>query len=113
MKKTVLSLMILIMSSLSFAGPDISSGPSATEELIEKLKTQAVMDVFSDSNVVVEKIEGYGTSYSARVRTVGGATDGSDMCEVWYFEVNKSDANGPLAFTAKYLSLYKLKSCNE
>jgi hypothetical protein len=86
---SIVGASLTLFSAMAFAGPNVSGGPSATENLTSKRKIEAVLNVITEPNEVVQSVEldAGGMTYLAKIRT-------GESCEVRMYKVK---ASGPMA----------------
>ena len=93
-----------LMASTAFAGPNVSGGPSATENLESKQKIRAVMDAINDVNDVILSValDSGGVLYIAKIRN-------GEACQESLYKVIP---NGGMAqFIASYVVLLSSGPC--
>jgi len=106
MKKTILFAIVALATS-AYAGPNVSSGPSGTENLVSKRKIQAVMDAITDVNDVIESVQ----LDTGRILYVVKVRNGQ-ACSESLFKVQPVSGGLPVTFSAQYVDLISAGPCN-
>lgn len=96
---------LTLLASPVFAGPNVSGGPQASENLVSRLKIASVLNAITGVNDVVESVQLENASqYIVTIRN-------GQACNESLYTV-KIAKTQPLKFTAKYTDLISSGPCN-
>ncbi len=106
MKKLLfIGAVFTFVTTFAFAGPNISSGPQATENLVSKQKIKAVLEAITGVNDVVESV----SLDAGKVLYVVSVRNGQ-ACQESYYKVTPVK-NGLAEYTAQFVDLISAGPC--
>src|SRR5262245_18957266 len=105
MKKLML-LAAFVTVTAAHAGPNVSTGPEGTENLVSKRRIQAVMNAITDVNDVVEGVQ----LDSGRILYIAKVRNG-EACSESYYKVEPVTGGLPATFVARFVGLISAGPC--
>lgn len=107
--KNLFLVIAFAFTTTAFAGPNVSVGPQATENVVSKLKIEAVMAAVTGPNEAILAVyqDAGGLDYVAVVKDTTG-----NACSATLYSVTPIQGSSPVKYEAKYRELLQAGACN-